>query len=238
MTSRGVCLPKPFFQLKVFSSKPLGLASDQTHTLCPPFSEQVPLSAQIILFIGAHENLAMLPMEILESVAACVENGGVFILMDGVTRQCGLPVPRQHRLSSSRGYSPLATSFLSQLPLKVDAKAADRITPRQALAATLAPGARTILYSKKLHPATLCCTSCQQIVGSFHGEVTKTSDRVCLLCEFHDGGMSGCQPLAASARFGKGSILHIALTLGDNCGLTTYNIQYCRMIVYYRVLCE
>lgn len=190
------------------------------HALSPPFNEPVPLNALIILFIGGHDALAMLTSEILESVATCVENGGILILMDSVARQHGIPVPRQHHLSSSRGNSSSVMSLLSQLPLRVDVQGVDRMTPRQALAATLAPAVRTILYSKKMHPETLCCTSCQQLVGSFHGQVTKTSERVCVLCEFHDAGLSGCQPLAASARFGKGSILHIVLTLGNTVGTT------------------
>lgn len=201
--------------MKVFASKPLGLGLDHIHSLCPQVSEPVPMNAQIVFIIGGHDALEMLEIEVLESVAACVENGGILILMDSVVRQFGIPVPRKHNFSSSRGKSSSVSLLLSQLPLRVDAQGVERFTPRQALSATLAPAVRTILYSKKMHPATLCCTSCQQIVGSFRGQVVKTNERGCLLCEFHDAGLSTCQPLAASVRFGKGSILQIVLTLGD-----------------------
>ena len=201
--------------MKVFASKHLSLTRDDVHVLSLPF-EAVPTTAQMILFIGGHDALATLKVELLESIAACVENGGVLLLLDNVTQPFGIPVARQHHLSSSRGCCSSAASLLSRIPLRVDANGRDRLTPRQALAATLAPGVRTIVYSKKLHLESLCSTSCQQIVGSFHGQVTKNNENACLLCEFHDGGLSGCQPLAASNRCGKGSILHVVLTLGES----------------------
>lgn len=202
--------------MKVFASKPLSFSQDDVHILSPPYIETVPLSAQVVLFIGEHETLTTLQVELLESVAACVESGGILLLLDNVTRPHGVPVVRHHHLSSSRSGCSSVVSLLSQLPLRVDANGRDRITPRQALASALAPGIRTILYSKKLHLETTCSTSCQQIVGSFHGQVTKKNENVCLLCEFHDTGLSSCQPLAASIRFGKGSILHVVLTLGNS----------------------
>ncbi len=204
-------------QVKVFASKPSKLGHDEVFTLCPPFNELVPVLSKIILLIGGHDTLETLKVEILESVAVCVEDGGVLLLLDNVSKTYGIPVARQHHLSNSSCFSPLVTHLMSKIPLRVDYNARDRLTPRQALAATLAPGTRTILYSKKLHLETLCSTSCQQIVGSFHGQVTKTNEQVCILCEFHNDVLSGRnsrQPLAASVRIGKGSILHVALTLG------------------------
>ncbi len=209
--------------MKVFASKHLSLTRDDVHVLSLPF-EPVPTTAQIILFIGGHDALATLKVELLASIAASVENGGVLILLDNVTQPYGIPVAWQHDLSSSRGCCSSAASLLSQIPLRVDANGRDRLTPRQALAATLAPGVRTIIYSKKLHLETLCSTSCQQIVGSFHGQVTKKNANACLLCEFHDGGLSGCQPLAASIRYGKGSILHVVLTLGESVRVQSFKI--------------
>ena len=196
----------------MFASKPLNLAHDVAHILCPPFNEPVPLCAHVIVFIGGHETVATLNVEILESVTACVQNGGVFLILDNVTRPYGIPVARQHHLSKSHCSASVA-SFLSQIPLRVDADDRERMTPRQALAASLAPGVRTIVYSEKVHPEKICSISCQHIVGSFRGQITKTHERSCLLCKFHDGD----QPLAASIRFGKGSILHVVLTLGNCC---------------------
>ena len=215
-------------QLKVFASKPLKLGHDDVHILCPPFSELVPVLSKTILLIGGHDTLETMKIEILESVATCVESGGVLLLLENVSRPSGIPVARQHHLSSC--VSPLVTHLMSQIPLRVDGNGRDRLTPRQALAATLAPGTRTILYSKKLHPETSCSTSCQRIVGSFHGQVSKTNEQVCILCEFHNEVLSGRgsrQPLAASIRIGKGCILHVALTLGN-----VANSELCKITIF------
>ena len=208
-----VLLHPKSLQLKVLASKPLNLGRDCAHILCPPFDEPVPRGAQVIAFIGGHETVSTLTVELLDSVAACVQNGGIFLILDNVTRPFGIPVARQHHLSKGHGCSSLVASFLSQIPLRVDADDRERITPRQALAAALAPGVRTIVYSEKVHPEKkLCSTSCQHIVGSYRGQITKTNERACLLCKFHDVD----QPIAASVRFGKGSMLHVVLTLGNS----------------------
>lgn len=195
----------------MLASKPQSLGQDDAHILCPPFSEPVSQSAQVIVFIGGRESLANLKGDILNSVAACVENGGILLLLDNGSASFGVPLVRQHHVDSSCGRIPSVESLLSKIPLRAETDGRDRMTPRQAVAATLAPGVRTIIYSKKMHPEEFCLTSSQRIVGSFSGQVTKANDNVCLLCEFHDNGR---QPLAASNRFGKGSILHVVLNLG------------------------